>query len=83
MIYDWSGNATIISTMRMNWQHIRRAMNLVIREGIAAETSWQEHTRILEALLRGDVDKAASEMQEHIVSAQAKTVKLFNDNSRI
>ena len=75
MIYDWAGNETILSTMQMNWQHIRRAMALVVREGIAAEISWQEHTRIVEALLRGDVDEAAQEMQGHIVRAQAKTVE--------
>jgi DNA-binding GntR family transcriptional regulator len=75
MLYHWAGNAIILSTMRMNWQHIRRAMNLVIREGVTAETSWQEHNRIIEALMRGDVAQAAAEMEGHIVRAQAKTME--------
>jgi DNA-binding GntR family transcriptional regulator len=33
MIYDWSGNATIATTMRTNWHHIRRAMGVVVRQG--------------------------------------------------
>ena len=75
MLYHWAGNAIILSTMRMNWQHIRRAMNLVIREGVTAETSWQEHNRIVDALMRGDVTQAAAEMEGHIVRAQAKTME--------
>ena len=74
MIYGWAGNEIIISTMRMNWQHIRRAMSLVVREGISAETSWQEHGRIVDALLGGSVDDAALEMTGHISRAQEKTM---------
>lgn len=77
MIYGWSGNATILATMCMHWQHIRRAMGVVLRDNQSAEASWDEHTRVITAMLQGDADTAAAEMEGHIVRAQAKTASEF------
>ena len=73
MIYEWAGNAVIAETMRMHWHHIRRAMGVVLRQGVASETSWEEHERIVDALMRCDVDFAEEEMRRHIEHAKAKT----------
>lgn len=77
MLYDWTGNTTIRTTMRLNWQHMRRAMAEVIRDGVAARTSWEQHGRIIDALMRGDVEQAAKEMHSHIDSAASKTIGIL------
>jgi DNA-binding GntR family transcriptional regulator len=79
MIYRWTGNATIAISMRMNWQHMRRAMSAVLREGVAAATSWEEHAQIVEALLDGDADRSATVMLDHIERAQEKTLGALED----
>lgn len=60
MIYDWSGNETIATAMRNNWHHIHRAMGVVVRQGISAETSWQEHQKIIDALMSANVGSVNS-----------------------
>lgn len=73
MIYGWAGNATITDTMRLHWHHIRRAMGVVLRRGVPSMTSWEEHERIIKALMAGEVERAEDEMRRHVASAQAKT----------
>lgn len=49
----------------------------VIRDGVTARTSWAEHARIIEALMGGDVETTASEMQSHIDHAATKTIAVL------
>ena len=77
MVYMWAGNMTITETMRTNWNHIRRAMGVVLRQGGASATSWEEHERIIDAMLREDVETAEMEMRNHIESAQEKTLQVL------
>ena len=77
MIYDWSGNATIATTMHNSWHHIRRAMGVVVRQGISAETSWTEHQQIIDALMSKDVEAAENFMRRHIEQAQLKTATVL------
>lgn len=77
MIYTWAGNDTIQTTMHTNWHHIRRAMAVVVRGVVSAETSWTEHSRMIDALMQGDVARAEEEMKAHIDRAMAKTAGLF------
>jgi DNA-binding GntR family transcriptional regulator len=60
--------------MRTNWHHIRRSMAVVVRGVVSADTSWTEHSRVIEALMQGDVARAEDEMKAHIDHAMAKTV---------
>lgn len=78
MIYGWAGNTTIIDAMQTNWRHIRRSMGVVVRQIIAAEVSWDEHTEIIEDLMRDDVESAELRMKNHIMRAQAETVALLS-----
>lgn len=79
MIYSWTGNTAIQDTMRTNWSHIRRSMGVVLRRGGASKTSWEEHDRIITALMRGDVECAEQEMKQHIERAQEKTAALLSE----
>lgn len=77
MIYDWAGNATIADTMRMHWHHIRRAMGVVLRQGVPSQNSWEEHERIIDALMGGDVERAEEETRRHMKNALAKTAAVL------
>lgn len=69
LIYAWSGNEIIADTMRLNWQHLRRAMGVVLRFPGMTTQVWKEHGQIFEAMVRGDAEGAAGLMRQHIVEA--------------
>lgn len=79
MIYSWTGNDTVQTTMRTNWHHIRRSMAVVVRGAVSAETSWTEHAKIIDALMQGDVDCAEDAMRSHINRAMVKTVSTLRE----
>ncbi len=66
MIYGWSRNQVIETSMRNNWHHIRRSMAEVLRDPGAIVPVWQQHTEIVETLFDGRVDAAANIMERHI-----------------
>lgn len=68
-IYDLSGNPLVGETMRLHWQHLRRAMGQVLRYPGMSISVWQEHAQILEGMIRGDADGAAELMRRHLVEA--------------
>lgn len=69
MIYSWSRNQVVETSMKMNWHHIRRSMAEVLRELDAIQSVWSEHSAIIEALFQGDPDRASQIMQGHIENA--------------
>jgi DNA-binding GntR family transcriptional regulator len=68
-IYELSGNPIIGETMRLHWYHLRRAMGQVLRYPGMSISVWQEHDRILEAMVRADPANAAELMRRHVVEA--------------
>ena len=68
-IYDLSGNVMIVETMRLNWQHLRRAMGEVLRHSRLFTRVWDEHRAIVEAMAKGDADEAAALIASHVMSA--------------
>ena len=68
-IYDLSGNVMIVETMRLNWQHLRRAMGEVLRHSRLFTRVWDEHRGIVEAMAKGDADEAAALIASHVMSA--------------
>jgi DNA-binding GntR family transcriptional regulator len=68
-IYELSGNPIIGETMRLHWHHLRRAMGQVLRYPGMSISVWQEHDRILQAMIRGDADRGAELMRRHVVEA--------------
>jgi DNA-binding GntR family transcriptional regulator len=75
--YELSGNALVLETMRLNWQHLRRAMGAVLQNEKISTRVWKEHARVLESLSRADVDAAARQMEAHIVRAHADVAASF------
>jgi DNA-binding GntR family transcriptional regulator len=68
-IYELSGNAMIVDTMRLNWQHLRRAMGEVLRHPQLSTRVWNEHRAILETMAKGDAERAALLIGGHVMSA--------------
>jgi len=68
-IYDLSGNVMIVETMRLNWQHLRRAMGEVLRHPRLSTRVWNEHRVIVDAMAAGDGEKAALLIGGHVMSA--------------
>lgn len=76
-LYELSGNTLIVDTMRLNWQHLRRAMGAVLQvESISARV-WKEHAGIIDALAEGNVDAAVQRTEAHIVRAHADMTASF------
>lgn len=73
-IYELSGNPVIADTMRLHWHHLRRAMGQVLRAGTQMGV-WNEHGRILEAMIRGDAEAAAETMRRHLLDAEERLRK--------
>jgi DNA-binding GntR family transcriptional regulator len=68
-IYETSNNPLIAETMRLHWRHLRRGMGQVLRHPGMSISVWQEHSRILEQMIRGDADGAAELMRRHLLEA--------------
>jgi len=68
-IYDLSGNTMIVETMRLNWQHLRRAMGEVLRHPKLSTRVWNEHRAILDTMAKGDAERAALLIGGHVMSA--------------
>jgi DNA-binding GntR family transcriptional regulator len=69
LICRLSGNRMLEETMRLHWQHLRRAMGEVLRHpGMSAQV-WDEHATVWEAMAKGDAAAAAAAMRAHIVGA--------------
>lgn len=77
MIYRWSGNHVIEASMRANWPHMLRSMAQVLRSPGSAQQSWDDHQKIVDGLLAGDGDAAASAMEHHIGLAMEKTRRVL------
>lgn len=66
MIYRWSKNHAIESSMKTNWHHIRRSMAQALRDPELVIPVWEEHQAIIDQLFDGDIDDAAHAMERHI-----------------
>lgn len=79
MLYRWSGNPVIDTSMQLNWHHIRRSMVEVLKTPLAAVSSWAEHRNIARAVLAGDKAAAAQAMRHHITHANEKITATLAD----
>lgn len=71
LIYRLSGNSVIENTMRVYWQHIRRAMVEILRGKDYPDTVWSQHEAIFTALAEERTADASAVMRQHIVGGFA------------
>jgi DNA-binding GntR family transcriptional regulator len=65
MLYAASGNPFIAQTAELHWHHIRRAMGAVLQSAGVRASVWDEHEAILDAIERGDAERAERLARAH------------------
>ena len=65
LIYTASGNPLIAQSAGQHWQHIRRAMGVVLQQAGVRDSVWDEHDAILKAINRGDAERAERLARRH------------------
>ncbi|MHB1666979.1 MAG: GntR family transcriptional regulator [Thiomonas sp.] len=73
-IYESAGNPLLLETLRLYWNHLRRAMVTVLEPSTVRDRVWDEHARILDAVLSGDQQEAERLSLLHIQQAAQRVV---------
>lgn len=74
-IYEAAGNPLLTETLRLYWHHLRRAMVAVVEPLQGRTLVWDEHERILEAVLCGDEHQAQTLSLLHIQEAAQRVMQ--------
>lgn len=64
-LYDASGNPLIASSAALHWQHLRRAMGVVLRSSTIHETVCDEHEAMAAAIAQGQAETALALVYQH------------------
>lgn len=65
-VYRLAGNPLLLETMRLYWNHLRRAMSMVLRPERSRHKVWDEHEAILEAIAARDGRAAENCATRHV-----------------
>lgn len=68
-IYKLAGNPLLVDTMRLYWNHLRRAMAEVLRPAEGRKRVWDEHEAIAKALHERDAAAAERHARRHVRDA--------------
>jgi DNA-binding GntR family transcriptional regulator len=68
-IYGLSENPLISERGQTQWNYLRRVMGQVLLKGETPGDIWDQHEKILEAIIAGDVENAKRLAEHHIVEA--------------
>jgi DNA-binding GntR family transcriptional regulator len=74
-IYEAAGNPLLTETLRLYWHHLRRAMVAVVEPLQGRTLVWDEHERILEAVLGCDEQQAQTLSLLHIQEAAQRVMQ--------
>lgn len=69
LVYEMSGNPLLARTAEPHWRFLRRAMGEVLRRATLPGEIWRQHAEIIEAIARGDAERAEALMVEHDLAA--------------
>ena len=72
-IYEAAGNPMLVQSAERHWSHIRRIMGATLSQVGARAAIWDEHERMLEAILDGD-DSAAQRLALHHCENAGRTL---------
>ncbi|HEY0879560.1 MAG TPA: GntR family transcriptional regulator [Zeimonas sp.] len=73
-LYEAAGNPLLTETLRLYWNHLRRAMIAVLEPVGTRERTWDEHEAILGAVLAGDARRAQRLSLHHIRGAARRVI---------
>lgn len=68
-IYGLSGNSLVGPAMATHWTHTQRVMGEVLMKDETPRDIWNQHSAILEAIVRGDSVMAEALARSHITQA--------------
>lgn len=68
-VYEASGNPLLAPTAALHWRQLRRVMGEVLRRAEPPAAIWRQHAAILDAIVRGDADRAETEAIAHVRTA--------------
>jgi DNA-binding GntR family transcriptional regulator len=74
-LYEAAGNPLLLETLRLYWNHLRRAMTAVIGPPPDRSRVWEEHAAILQAVLAGDELQAERLSLAHIQGAAKRVIQ--------
>ncbi len=83
LLYELSGNPLIGPTAEMHWNFLRRVMVGVLTHASRGAVVWDQHREILEAILSGDTDAAASLAADHVIGAEQALLAADRDGSLV
>ena len=73
-IYTLADNPLIAQTTDVHWRHIRRIMGQVLRDRDQRASVWDEHSRIADAIITGQADRAGELAERHVTEAAGNLV---------
>lgn len=68
-VYELSGNPLIAPALAVHWTHTQRAMGEVLARDEAPRDVWDQHQRLLQAIVDGDAEAAEKRARQHIAQA--------------
>lgn len=78
-IYALSGNPLIAPSMATHWSYTQRIMGDIIARDQTPRDIWDQHERILRAIIRGDAEAAEALARKHIAGAAAFLVRRLRE----
>lgn len=77
-VYEASGNPLLEQTATVHWHHTRRTMAAYLRITASLDDVWDEHERLLDAIVAGDVESARREAAAHAQASAASLAALLS-----
>lgn len=68
-IYALAENPLVAPAMETHWTHTRRVMGEVLMRDEQPRNIWDQHAALLDAVSRGDADRAEALARQHILQA--------------
>jgi DNA-binding GntR family transcriptional regulator len=78
-IYALSGNPLIAPSMATHWSYTQRIMGDIVARDQTPRDIWDQHERILRAIIRGDGEGAEALARKHIAGAAAFLVRRLRE----
>lgn len=68
-VYELAGNPLISHATESHWIYMRRVMGEVLMRDERPRDIWDQHARILDAIMAGDADTAEQQTRRHVLQA--------------